>query len=475
MKRIVLSFAILLSALSLCTSCLKSDDDKGVTYSDDTAVTSFVLGNVNQYVHTLSKSGADSVYKKVLVGSNYKFYIDQLKHEIYNADSLPVGCDAKHLLCTIASKNSGTVLIMNIDNDSLKYVSETDSLDFSVPRTLRVVSNSGNKYRDYTVRVNVKQQEGEPVVWQQMVRNNERLAQASRLHMASLGSRVFAFGLEADGQTFMMDVLRASAGTSTANDSYVTARFEGDVTGKIASDGKKLFVVEGNKLHIFESAESGALTHNTLTERNNEGVVCLVGACNNNILAISTDGNLIASDDYGLTWTAEMTDNDTRLLPTEDISSLTITSRTNTDVLQLLLVGNRNVTAYPTDETAQVWCKKVDAADVLSPWYAINQTESTCPLPRLQSLSAALCGDLIVAVGGKGIGGCNVDAFSKIFVSEDGGINWKSNSNFVLPAGFVSNNVFAMTADNAGQLWMVCGESGQIWCGKQGGFTQTQN
>lgn len=61
-----------------------------------------------------------------LDASGYDFYIDQLKKEIYNPDSLPKGTDATHVLCNISSKNGGIVLLVhkNIEGeDSLAYYS----------------------------------------------------------------------------------------------------------------------------------------------------------------------------------------------------------------------------------------------------------------------------------------------------------------------------------------------------------------
>ena len=97
MRRIIIPFAILFSALVLTASCLNDDNDDNITYYGDTAITSFSLGTMNRYLTTkaltqVDENGnpLDSVYKETYTGSSYVFTIDQLQREIYNPDSLPL-------------------------------------------------------------------------------------------------------------------------------------------------------------------------------------------------------------------------------------------------------------------------------------------------------------------------------------------------------------------------------------------------
>jgi hypothetical protein len=165
MKRIK-TIGVLLAAVAVLTSCLNSSQNE-VTLYDDAVILSFTLGTVNQYTHKTTTAGTDTVVKTTTAGSNYAFHIDQLKREIYNTDSLPVGADARHLLCTITTRNSGMVLIKSTTSDSLFYYSSTDSIDFSVPRRFYVYATDGSGFTEYTVRVNVHQEEANDFVWQQ--------------------------------------------------------------------------------------------------------------------------------------------------------------------------------------------------------------------------------------------------------------------------------------------------------------------
>ena len=165
-KHISALFALMMGALMM-TSCLDSDDSSEITYYNDTAITAFSLTTVNRYVHTTSKSGKDSVYKKTL-SDPVEFYIDQYNKKIYNADSLYADCDLSHLLVNISTKNGGRVAIKSLSSDTLFTYYSTDSLDFSQPREVRVYAQDGSSYRAYTVTVNKHQMTTGKLLWKEM-------------------------------------------------------------------------------------------------------------------------------------------------------------------------------------------------------------------------------------------------------------------------------------------------------------------
>lgn len=170
MKFFKISF-ILAMTIVLMASCLKSDEDT-VTLYNDAVITGFTLGTMNKYV--------DST-KTTYTGSTYEFDINQnvatnifkdvtcIGRSIYNNDSLPLGTDLKHVLCTITTLNNGITIIENIDEPNVySYYSSTDSIDFTKPRKFRVFSSDGSVYNDYYVSVNVHQQDGNEFVWKLM-------------------------------------------------------------------------------------------------------------------------------------------------------------------------------------------------------------------------------------------------------------------------------------------------------------------
>lgn len=168
MKRHYMLPMVAFCVLMLCTSCLKGNDGDDTLYND-TAVSAFSLGTLNRYLHTTSSTGQDSIYMTTIVGSNYRFTIDQVGHRIYNPDSLPVGTDVEHVICNLTTYNNGIAFFESLTSpDSMRYYSSTDSVDFSVPRKLRVYAYSSPNYVTYTVNVNVHKQDGDEFNWMAM-------------------------------------------------------------------------------------------------------------------------------------------------------------------------------------------------------------------------------------------------------------------------------------------------------------------
>ncbi len=164
MRRVFNMVLGLMAVLCLMTSCLSSDND--TTTYDDMAIITFKLGTLNRYLHTTTTSGADSVYKSTYSASTYKMNIDQINHKISNADSLLLGTDLAHVICTVTTKNGGSVFIKSMTSDSLSYFSSgSDSVNFSVPRVFRVYATDGSGYRDYTVSLTARQQTAGVFKW----------------------------------------------------------------------------------------------------------------------------------------------------------------------------------------------------------------------------------------------------------------------------------------------------------------------
>lgn len=138
---VILSFLLMSIAIS---SCLDSDDN--YEYSSDATIRAF---------------GIDTIGK----GIYYKFTIDQLKREIYNVDSLPVGSDTiidKILIDTL----SVTGWVTSGLNDTLFNTS--DSVDLREPIKLKVHAADGVTVREYTIKVNVHKQDPDSLIWREM-------------------------------------------------------------------------------------------------------------------------------------------------------------------------------------------------------------------------------------------------------------------------------------------------------------------
>ena len=167
MKKYIHVLCAALTCVVLYTSCMNSDDNNSAVVYDDMAITGFRLTSINRLVHSTTKAGKDTVIKKTLANP-VPFTINQETYEIYNVDSLPYGCDTKHVLATISSKNNGQIMIKSFVGDTLSFYRSTDSIDFSKPRVLEVYTSDLKAYRSYTVEVNVRQYDNSTMQWERV-------------------------------------------------------------------------------------------------------------------------------------------------------------------------------------------------------------------------------------------------------------------------------------------------------------------
>lgn len=167
---------MMLIALLALASCL-GDNETSVEAHSDTAITAVTLGTLNKYTYTTSsKTGNDTIIKTTLTGSSYRLTIDQLGFKIFNRDSLPMGTDLEHVtLSALNTKNNGVAFIKSLISDTLFYISTTDSLNFTQPRTIRVIASNGIDYRDYTMTLSASTTKGTTFGWQ-LVREDSELA-----------------------------------------------------------------------------------------------------------------------------------------------------------------------------------------------------------------------------------------------------------------------------------------------------------
>ena len=457
----------MLTSVATLTSCLGGDDDE-ITYPRDAAITAFSLGTLNRYLTTTSSTGADSIVKSTVTGSNYKFYIDQVGRTIYNPDSLPYGTDVAHVICSITSRNSGRVLVKNINSDTLMYYVSTDSIDFSVPRTLKVVSLDGSNVVDYTVTVNVHKEEADSFHWQQIA-TDESIAAATGMKAVPLGGKMLLFCSYGNhGAIF------ASPSTDGANWTpllwNVNMPLPESACRNVVTMGGHAYLYAGGL--IFKSADGAVWEHTGAAE-----LYRLVAASSQKLYALDEGLQLISSADEGVTWVYEQLDSSGTLLPTTDVSYVCTPSRVDADTEIVTLVGNRDENDYPGDLQAQVWSKLADysAFSTHDPWLYVNPDDrADLALPRLTSLSTVNYDGGILAAGGKGRGACQDEGYQQFYSSFDGGIYWNASTTCAFPNGFQCGDAFTMAVDEEGRLWLFCSDSGQVWRGRKSAGGETK-
>lgn len=440
MRKNFISFSCIVLCAVALASCLGNNDDD-TTYYDDTAITSFSLGTLKYK----KRVNADSVANTTLSCSGYKFYIDQQNRTIYNTDSLPVGVDASRAVCTIITKNAGTVILKDNDSDSLSYWSSTDSIDFTKPRKIRVYNNAGS-YREYTVSVNVHKEYADTLSWTGM-------APVAGLS-ANTGVRLYA----TSGHIFLLGNATAYVASRNGSPAWtqLSRRLGQEAYRNAAVRNDSLFVLSDGKLLATADGQAWSETPATISR--------LLGASTMRLYAVDNDGKIAYSSD-GKSWTRDDMDAATSWMPASDLSFCTLQLPTNDDAYRLLLCGNRERTTG--DTTAVVWGKieETNPGAQSQPWSLFN-TDATnhYSLPALANVQVVAYDNMFVALGGAALFGRQ--ATHGFYRSSDNGITWHEDITMALPKGFTPNGRFAIAADKDNYLWIADATTGNVWRGR---------
>lgn len=443
----------MLMAVLLMASCLNSNNGDSGTYYSDTAIIDFTLGTLNKYVHTTSSTGADSVYKEKITGSNYKLSIDQENHRIFNADSLPIGTDVEHVVGSVSSLNNGVVFYKSLISDSLFLFSSEDSLDYSTPRSFRVFSSDGSTYEEYTVQLNVHKEEGEQFVWTRHS-NNDDIAALEAMKAVTIDDRLYVYGVKA-GKTL---------GYTTTDGESWTPLTELDDENAYRNlfplDGELFTLVNGD----LARSEDG-ITWNVAME--NVPIKQLIASSKIELYGLSEDGKIMASR-VGDPWEEDKLDEDASWLPTEEIVSVCLPVKMTyyTDYVIIAGISPEFV------DIASVWRKIVeyDLQGLEDKWIYMSRSDNNrFALPQLKNPVMIAYDGSILAWGVKD------GEFSPIYQSRDNGLIWKKQSTYNLPANFNISTLSFTAATDGSEIWLVSGESGEVWQGHLNRLTWKEN
>lgn len=443
MKRKFFAFIALITATLSLSSCLSSDETT-VEYTHDTAITAFSLGSLDRYTKT--KAGKDTLLKANVTGSNYKFYIDQAQHKIYNVDSLPCGVRDTAILATISSKNSSPILLMDINKtDSVAgYYSSSDSINFSTkPRLIRVYSSDYSAYAEYKVFVNVHKELPYEFKWHELAQNNSQLAAFSDLKAVACGDTIYVFGKTAEGTKVLKSAINDGNAWSsiTMNESLSSDAYQ----SAVALDGK-LYISDGGK--VYASADAAIWT----VVSDNADIKQLIGASSKNLYAYTATG-ISVSEDKGANWKAEKLDTDKAYLPKQNISMNVAGVLSAKDVENVMLLGTRDKALK--DTVATTWLRTVDYANEDGQWnYLEIENNKSGKMPWLDQVITCAADTGFVALGSNG----------KWYKSQNAGLTWKQDKMVVLPAKFATEGRFAFCRDNQHYYWII--RNGYVWRGR---------
>jgi len=459
MKKMRWSLALLFSAGFVFASCL-NDNDRDITYYDDTAITAFTLGKLSLRVDSTTKDGKkDSVYYRKLDAKNYVFYVDQINKRVYNLDSLPYGVNQKKIVGTFSTRNAGVVTLKSLTSDSTTYYKNgQDSVDFTSERTFVVYSNSQKYSQKYTVDVRVHKQKPNDFKWNNLA-TVSAFASLQGLRVANAGSMVLVFGSTASGTVVYGSPI--ADGKSWAK---LAPSFSPDANAwkNAVSFNGTAYVLSGGRLWKSDDATSWTDLGVAASAMSR-----LLGASNAGLHLLGTDGQLYLAKAGTTQIASQALAASSGYLPQQDFNMVVWNHSASDKTEQLVLLGNRKEADYAGDAAPVVWGKVFEYGQTSSTqrWAYYNSLEAEPRLPRMSNLQVVVHGPVLLAVGGAGMGASSsVQALKDLHVSADGGLSWRTNRIYTMPADIAKNTThFAMGADKDNHIWLVCAGTGKVW------------
>ena len=459
MKKMRWSLALLFSAGFVFASCL-NDNDRDITYYDDTAITAFTLGKLSLRVDSTTKDGKkDSVYYRKLDAKNYVFYIDQINKRVYNLDSLPYGVNQKKIVGTFSTRNAGVVTLKSLTSDSTAYYKNgQDSVDFTSERTFVVYSNSQKYSQKYTIDVRVHKQKPNDFKWNNLA-TVSTFASLQGLRVANAGSMVLVFG-----STGSATVVYGSSIADGKSWAKLAPSFSPDANAwkNAVSFNGTAYVLSGGRLWKSDDATSWTDLGVAASAMSR-----LLGASNAGLHLLGTDGQLYLAKAGTTQIASQALAASSDYLPQQDFNMVVWNHSASDKTEQVVLLGNRTEAGHAGDSAPVVWGKVFEYGQASSTqkWAYYNSLEAEPRLPRMSNLQVVAHGPVLLAVGGAGMGASSsVQALKDVYVSADGGLSWRTNRIYTMPTDIAKNTThFAMGTDKDNHIWLVCAGTGKVW------------
>ena len=453
-KRMKKYLVLLLATIPfLVSSCLS---DQEIVNDDYCYINSVSLGSIKRQVHMLDSAGNDTVIRTSYTGSNYDMLINQKTLTIENKDSLLYGSLMEAVLVDITYVGSNLYYREQADSDSIWNIySPEDSIDLSKPVDLWLIANDGQSDRIYTLNVTVHQQEGDSLYWYKDGEEEPFLQGMSEQCALMVQGSLSVLGKRDDAITF---VKRSADGVwdEVVTNLPLTANVETLVEQK---DAFLLSTTDGD---IFTTTNGKEWQKLGIPQH--PGMV--LAAATTDYLYTLMDGELYrCSQNKEGEWEfqKEVLDESPVFLPLTNVNSLQMMQKNGNN--RLVMVGNR---AEDTDDTSVVWNKmwNEDIPESEGTWmYLLQTADNRCTLPQLEYPNLIAYDGKCLAFGGVSIAGTGSrEAMDALYVSEDFGITWRTDSEMHLPRALkgVEGPICSVVDDNV--IWLIA--NGEVWRGK---------
>ncbi len=180
-------FALGLAGVLVCANLIGCNEktEEVETTATNAAVRSFTLKANDKVLAHL-----DSVF----------FTVDLVKGTIFNADSMPYGTDITKLVPVITTVEGAGVAELTVRRSGTSVdtvydylTNSSDSIDFTNPVKLRLVSPDGRTERNYTINVNVHKVAADSLMWAQADRRTlpSKFAYPTKQHTVKMEDHLF--------------------------------------------------------------------------------------------------------------------------------------------------------------------------------------------------------------------------------------------------------------------------------------------
>lgn len=454
-KRMKKYLVLLLATISfLAGSCIS---DKEVVYDDYCYISEVKLGSIKREVHMLDSLGRDTVIKTSYTGNNYDMTINQRLLTIENEDSLLYGSLLHAVLVDITYAGSRLAYRIKEDEDStwLAYSSE-DSMDLRKPIELLLIANDGLSTRKYTLTLNVHQLEGDSLYWNKVSEAEPLLQGMSQERALIVQGSLAVLGKKGDTIKFVecsaIDIWNESSTNLPPEANVETAFKQGNAILISTTDGDIYTSIDGKDWKKLNTTQHPGLV--------------LAGATSDYLYTLK-DGELYRcreNEQGELDFQPEGLDESSTFLPSKDVRALQMSQKNGSK--RLVMVGNR---VDEADVTSVVWNKmwNRDIPEKEAVWMYMNQTDDNkCTLPQLEYLNLIQYDEKCLAFGGASVTGKGIrQAMDALYVSQDYGISWRTDSEWHLPKELkgVSGPICSVVDDN-NVIWIIA--NGELWRGK---------
>lgn len=445
--------------LFLVSSCLGSDEYE-YTYNSNASITAFSIdGTIETSLPGKTASGEDTTYVVTLDGTDYPFVIDQLQHQIYTVDSLPVGTDVSKVVVSISGDTS-YILMVREEEEADTVWTATDSLNFENPIRFRVVSESGKYGHTYTAKINVHQQDPDSMSWSKVAANFPGTSIKLGHKSICFKERIYTFA-EAEGQV----TVTSSATTNGAVWSDLTAVA---ITDKVDYEsvmvwGDKVYLLADNQLY------SSADAMNWSKEEGAPALRMLVANISSNatekMVGIALNNHFVEADKM-LAWSEKESVSDR--FPKKNLAYASYPLATNSSIDRMIAFGDNELTTA-ADSIISVWSKLTTDAT----WGEYAPVAGYTYCPKMKNPAMIHYNEKLYAFGGEATRADTLfSAMGQFFVSGNHGANWNSVDTKVrFPEEFAllyaqADGNYSYVVDENNYLWILFNNSSTVWRGR---------